>query len=260
MSARRGARTNEKTERQRARPRVPTRGRGVTRFAELLDTTEALLRDRSPDDVGLYQIAEAAGVPPASVYHFFPTKEAAFAGLVQRYHEGFAANSRQPFAAARLRSWQDLMRIEHESARAYYGAHPAALKLIFGGYGGIESRRMDQQFMSSLADGMFARYDSVFHMPHITAPSASFHIALSIMDAIWSLSYLKEGAITDGYAEEALAACIAYCRLILPERVEVRQAIRELAALGADMTLPIGTQQPPQGEPHDKSSEAGSYG
>ncbi|OYW87702.1 MAG: hypothetical protein B7Z22_03915 [Hyphomonas sp. 32-62-5] len=57
-----------------------------------------LLADHSPDEIGLYQIADQANVPPGSVYHFFPTKEAAFLALANRYLSGFEALTRKPIA------------------------------------------------------------------------------------------------------------------------------------------------------------------
>lgn len=239
MAAGRGDRARNEAKRPSRQPRVPVRGRGVARYGALLDAAETLLLEQSPDDVGLYDIAEAAGIPPASVYHFFPTKEAAFVGLVQRYTDGFKTISREPFPAKRLRSWQDLMRIEQEYARAYYGAHPVALKLFFGGLGGLEGRRLDHQFNSAMAQGMYGRYDTVFHMPHVAEPARRFNVGLSIMDAIWSLSFHETGSITHWYGEEALAACFAYCRLFLPEQVEVRAHVRDLAAQDQKITLPL---------------------
>lgn len=214
----------------------------MARFVALLDAAEHLLKDASPDDVGLYQIAAAAGVPPASVYHFFPTKEAVFVALAQRYVDGFAESGRQPIDAALLGSWQDLLRIDQHRARDYYSSHPAALKLLYGGFGGLEARGIDNDYVASVASTMYARYDRIFHMPYVGEPAKHFHISLAIMDAIWSVSYLKHGSITDDYAREALAACIAYCRLFLPERVVVRDEIQELAQGGAQISIMISSK------------------
>lgn len=224
--------------RQRARPRTPSRGRGVERVTALLDAAELLLTEGSPDDIGLYQIAEAAGVPPASVYHFFPTKEAAFVALAQRYMKGFAETGRLPFEAARLHSWQDLMAIDQQRARDFYSGHPAALKLLYGGFGGLESRKVDYEYVSSVAAIMYRRFDSVFHMPYVAEPAKRFHICWAITDAIWSLSYIEHAQITDDYAQEALAASIAYCRIFLPDRVEVRDEVRALGARQEFFVMP----------------------
>src|SRR5882757_2380501 len=105
------ARSPSTLPRRRVAPRAPSSDRGVQRYTALLDATERLLRTHSPDDIGLYQIAEEAGVPPASTYHFFPTKDAAFLALAQRYLDGFVAVSAEPIDAAELKSWQHLIAI-----------------------------------------------------------------------------------------------------------------------------------------------------
>ena len=54
----------------------PSQRRTKIRFELLLDAADKLLADRETTEVGLYDIAAVAAVPPASVYHLFPTKEA----------------------------------------------------------------------------------------------------------------------------------------------------------------------------------------
>ena len=87
---------------RKASPRKPSRERGHMRYAALLDATEALLQHHSPDDIGLYQIAEHAAVPPASVYHFFQTKDSAFLALAERYLAGFRELALRPVPATAL--------------------------------------------------------------------------------------------------------------------------------------------------------------
>ena len=50
-----------------AEPRRPSQRRSRLRFEMLLDAADALLGDRETTEVGLYDIAAAAAVPPASV-------------------------------------------------------------------------------------------------------------------------------------------------------------------------------------------------
>src|SRR5476651_676599 len=57
-----------------AAPRRPSQQRSRLRFEMLLDAADALLAEHEPTEVGLYDIAAAADVPPASVYHLFPPR------------------------------------------------------------------------------------------------------------------------------------------------------------------------------------------
>ena len=223
--------------RRRVSPRAPSRGRGVIRYAALVDSVDALLTQSSPDDVGLYQIAEHAGVPPASVYHFFPTKEAAFLALAQRYLEGFSELTRRPVDPSALESWQTLMAWDEKLAMDYYNRHPPALKLFLGGYGGIETRQADIAYNAKVAASTYRRLDSAFHMPFVRDADKKFHVVLEILDAVWAISYLQHGCITEEYRREALDATGAYCRLFLPERVELREEHRAAIARGEPVIL-----------------------
>jgi AcrR family transcriptional regulator len=223
--------------RRRSTPRTPSRGRGVLRYGGLLDATEALLNEHSPDDVGLYQIAERANVPPASVYHFFPTKDAAFLALAQRYLEGFGDLMKAPVPASALGSWQALLEWDQRQAMGYYNLHRPALKLFYGGYGGLETRQADAAFNARVGGTTSQRFDQAFRMPFLREPEKMFHIVVEIMDAVWAISYLRYDEITEDYFQEALAACVAYCRLYLPERLELRDEHREALARGENVVL-----------------------
>jgi AcrR family transcriptional regulator len=223
--------------RNRSSPRTPSRIRGVQRYQALVDATEALLQDHSPEDVGLYQIAERAGVPPASVYHFFPTKEAAFFALAKRYLEWFQNSIYLPVDLARLTSWQDLMASDLRGTMTYYNSHPPALKLLYGGYGGLATKQADFIMIERQAGSLYRRYETAFHMPFVREPEKKFHLNINIMDAIWGYSYVRHGEITETYYEEALNACIAYCRLFLPDRVELRDEFKQVAKEGRRAVL-----------------------
>lgn len=222
----------EPASKRRVQPRAPSRSAGVIRYASLLSAVEALLQEGSPEDIGLYQIAERAGASPASVYHFFPTKEAAFLALAQRHLDAFAQLGREPIAVAHLGSWQDLVAWDLRKGVAYYNANPSASKLFLGGFGSLETRQADRQYVERAAKAAYRRLNLYFHMPYLRDAVEKCHISIQIIDAILSSSYIKHGEVTDYYYDEALAACVAYCRTFLPERLEQRQAVQEAIARG----------------------------
>lgn len=224
----------------RARPaglRRPSRGRGVVRYQALLEATEALLFDADPDVIGLYQIAEKAGVPPASVYHFFPTKEAAYQALAERYLEGLVRMHSEPIEAALVKTWQDLSAIDMRRAMDYYNARPPMLKILYGGYGGVGARNIDIVTTDKLAEAGYRRLNQLFHVPHFPGDEVKARIALGILDATWTISVRLHGKITEEYYQEAFAACIAYRRLYMPEYLQPRELLTETAARGGTLSL-----------------------
>lgn len=222
---------------RREGPRTPSRGRGVARYGALLDATDALLQVENPDTIGLYQIAEQAGVPPASVYHFFPTKEAAYVALAERYLEGLMEVHRAPIEARLLGGWQDLLQIDFRRAMEFYNARPPMNKILYGGYGGIEARNIDKLFSLKLANAHYDRLDRIFHMPFMSSPGSFFENRLGILDALWSISVRRYGSITEEYLLEAQRACAAYTLVYLPQYLEPRELLVEAAARGESLTL-----------------------
>jgi AcrR family transcriptional regulator len=204
------------------RARQPLRERGRTRFQLLLEATEALLLEHSPDDIGLYQIAKHAGVAPASVYHFLPTTNAALLALAERFHADIRAIMDEPMPSSRLISWQDLLAIRHERAVDYYNAHLPAAKIFLGIHPSWEIHQADKDYNRRASQTLFEYFDRFFVMPYVKDPQPKFEIMYSIADAVWAISFERHSKIVPQYADEAFAACIAYCRTFLPERVERR--------------------------------------
>ncbi len=222
-------------------PRTPTRGRGIARYRALVEATESLLMDHSPDEVGLYQIAECAGVPPASVYHFFPSKEAAFLALAHHYVEQMDLRHSEPIQASALRSWQDLSAIDMRRAMQFHNEHPPLMKINFGGFGSVGSRQIDDLYAQKIAAAQYQRLNSLFHMPPMRDAERIFEMRVAIIDAIWGVSFRRHGEITEWYFQEAYNAVAAFMLQFLPARVEPRDTLVAAAARNEFLRLPFGS-------------------
>jgi AcrR family transcriptional regulator len=225
------------TPASRRRARLPSRERGQVRFQSLLRATEALLLEQSPDDIGLYQIARRAHVAPASVYHFFPTKNAALLALAENYHKEIRTLVNAPVPAARLLSWQDLIIVRQARAVDYYNQNVAAAKIFLGIHPNWEVHQADQAYNKAASESLFGCFDRLFQMPYVQEPQARFEVIYAIADAIWGISFERHGRIVARYAEEAVTACIAYCRTFLPDRTPARPEVAAAAARGDLMAL-----------------------
>ncbi len=242
-------------KKRRAAPRQPSRGRGLTRYAALLDAAHDLLKHEAPDAVGLYQIAERAGVPPASAYHFFPTKEAAYVGLAERYCDEIVRIHSVPIPARDITNWQEVFGVDLRRAMAYFNSEPSALKILYGGYGGVEARNIDKIFSRKLAQANYSRLNKIFHMPMMRDAEKKFELRLAILDSIWEVSVRRHGYITEDYFIEALDACNAYIRLFLPAHLEPRHVLVTAMAQDALVHLHLPGDQieiSPSGAPPER--------
>lgn len=229
--------------RRNSAPRAPRRERGVQRYGELLDALEVLLETNHPDDIGIYQIAEQAKAPPASTYHFFPTKEAAFVALAERHLRRFRLGMHLPVPAAALAGWLDLLAYDSRESVRYFNSHPAALKLVIGRYGGLRVREVDIEYNRSISRAYVDRLKAAFDMPDVADSATRFHTMLEIQDAVWAISYASHGTITPEYEREAIRASRAYIRLYFPEEIALTEEIRLAIAGGEPLILPRGWAQ-----------------
>jgi len=204
--------------------RQPQRRPGQLRFQKLLDALDTLLRDNNVQEVGLYQIAEQAGVPSASVYHFFPSKEAAFMALATVHHQALQDISRK-LLPARPSSWQELCRKKVNAAAHYHNEHPAALRLFLGANISVEIKTADTSQYLRLAEARAEMLDRYFHMPFVADWHRRLSTYFAIIDGVFALSYAQHGAILEDYVAEAQQAGIAYLRCYLPELVSPRSSV-----------------------------------
>ena len=203
-------------------PRKPQRARGKARYEILLDAADAALAEHNGSEITLLDAASRAGVPLASVYHYFPSNVALLVGLARRYFRDFERLMAISAPHDRLETWMDLCRLHAAAGRQYYATHPAAMRLLLGADCGTQVRQNDLDANLRFAAMQYRAYCRHFVLPPGQYAIDRCAIAITISDAIWSLSYSRYGCITDAMAEEALQARFAYLLLYLPERAEKR--------------------------------------
>ncbi|MCK0198137.1 TetR/AcrR family transcriptional regulator [Ancylobacter sp. 6x-1] len=198
------------------------RRRGQIRLRALIDATDSLLEEHDVSEVGLYQIAERANVPPASIYHFFPNKEAALVALAEDYLERLVERSREapPFAPAR---WQDLIAWRIRTLADFYNAHLPLMRLFLGASISAEVRERDMAGTLAASQTRAELFDRYFLMPPVRDWVGKLATSVAIADGIWALSYSQNRRIDDAAVHEAVLAVTAYLRCYLPEWIETRR-------------------------------------
>ena len=209
------------------------RKRGVKRLETLLDATAYLLEQRQDENISLADIAARADIPLASVYHFFPNRNAAFVMLAERYHRQIADQVTAPIVP-RPQSWQEVVTYRQRRGSAYLNANPAAQRLFLGAGVSVEVRNTDLNGNASLARfyaDLFCRY---FEISQSAALEDMMANSIALMDGIWALSYSRHGRITDAFLTESTRASIAYLRCYLPEHLKPRPEGGDAPQPGSD--------------------------
>ncbi len=204
------------------RARKPAQVRSKARVEKLLDATMELLATKGTHEIGLYDIAAAAGVPAGSVYHFFPSKESAFLAVAKRYEQLLLRHLDKNTDVISGGSWTELLLQRFASAAEFYNSNPAFAKLFLSGSMTAEVRGADIENVRTLSSTLYDWLDLYFKMPYLPDHEMKFTVLISLNDGIWMTSYAQHARITEGFAKEASTASLAYCRTFLPEVIEHR--------------------------------------
>ncbi len=108
-----------------------TQRRGVERRRAILDAAEDLLAEQGYEAATLKAVGERAGIPTASVYHYFSDRHQVDAELVRRH-----VNDLDALIAAALdnpgpRTLRDAVDAVIDPQRAYFRRHPSCAELWF---------------------------------------------------------------------------------------------------------------------------------
>ena len=217
----------ESTAQLSSRIRRPTQERSRQRFEDILNAAERLLERDEHSNIGIYAIAAEATIPPASVYHFFAEMPLVFTALAERYLEkfgGLATLDVSPIA----RSWQDVDAALFERARSFYNRSRPARQVLLGSGLWMGSAERHISFNRELAMKVIEQFEAAFVVPHVPDLLDRVTEILVLNDALWVLSYLRHGDITDDMAEQARRARVAYARTFLPEFLPRRDAAENI--------------------------------
>jgi AcrR family transcriptional regulator len=203
----------------RNQPRQPRQRRGVERFEAILDAAHDLLVEHVMADISLYDVARVVGCAPATVYHLFPSTNALFFALAERYAKAWFEILERNEDPAAVRTWHDLARRKFAEARTFYNANPQAMQVYLGLGTTREIRVRDQELNRQLGAEITAAIRRQFQLQQGDYLDEKFAYAIEISDAFWSLSYARHGRITTEFAEEALLAVFSYLENFIPSQL-----------------------------------------
>ena len=192
------------------------RASSQARIQLILDAARRLLAENGVDSLSIYGVAERAGIPPSSVYHFFASVPALLQGLTADIHAAFRATLQQPVNHAELRDWRDLSRIVEQRMLDIYSADSAARQLILSQHGLAEVTQADHQHDLELGRLMHDLFNRHFPLPELPQDIDVFALALELGDRVYARSVQQSGEITPRLAEEGQRVFDAYLGLYLP--------------------------------------------
>jgi len=146
-------------------PRRPVRSDGVATYGRLVETVDAIFAREDSQTVSLKEVADAANVPVASVYHFFPVPEAALAALVERYTETAAIEIMSNLDPAEGSNWQGIVNEIFARGRVFNEKYPAARKIRLCPHSSESARYLLLESNWVLAEQIASEFDRLFELP-----------------------------------------------------------------------------------------------
>jgi len=201
---------------RRPAARKATQARGRARRAELLETGRTLLASHTLDQIGMIAIAEAAGIPASSAYHFFPEVGDLWKELVRTIALAKVEDEPQ---APEADEWETLVEGALDYYQHVFNTDRAARQLMLGPRTppDIKHAGCKEDFRFGAALWMAIR--SQFVLPELADSRELFFKALLVADVFFSLSVADHDRVTDAALREAKLAVIAYLRAYLPKRL-----------------------------------------
>lgn len=224
ICASRGGKLNQVDRRRdTASPRKPQRKNGREKYEKLLDALEVLITEQDSSDISLANLSQVAGVPAASVYHFFPSVDASLTALAERHYKSFSDALLCYSNISPVDNWQELLFQICDLVHTYYVQNIAALKVHFGPQSSWALRQLQMENNWRLADTLLKNLSREFELPPSQDWRERFMLAITINDSFYSQSYSRFGRITDEIAAEGKRAAVAYLKLYLGELLQRRQ-------------------------------------
>ena len=187
-----------------------TRKRGRERRKLLLKATYELLCVRPVEDISFRDIADKAGVPEGSAYHFFANRFDVFSALAEELSDQFIEAHRRKVPPSRRRSWQALAEHLVDVGAKVYAKNPPARQLLIGGKTPPEVKQADRINDRAVGNVMHEVFAEYFELPESDEMRNAFYYFIEITDLLFTLSVIEHGKITSAMLAEAKRAGIGY--------------------------------------------------
>ena len=205
-------------------PTRKPRASSQARIDAIHAAARALLAEGGVAELSIYAVAERAGIPPSSVYHFFPNVPLLLQSLATQVHAAFRDVLAIPVEHATLGNWHDLAAQLEQRMVDIYAADPAARQLILAQHGLSELTQADQRHDLELGRLLHSLFERHFLLPALPEDIDIFALAIELADRVYASSVQQHGQITPRWREEGLRVIIAYLGLYLPPWLNKRAA------------------------------------
>lgn len=192
-----------------------TQERGRTRRAALIEAGRKLLRTREIDEIALTDIANEAGIPKSSAYHFFSQVLEVFEAAAIDMEIELQSDLEQ-LSTDGSKDWRQVATIFTGRGADFFNANRDAMQLLIGPKSPSAIKLKDRQNDFAIAGQLKDQISGHFELPELADTPEIFFRAIEIADLFFGLSVIRHDHITEEFKGEAARATCAYLSLYLP--------------------------------------------
>jgi AcrR family transcriptional regulator len=171
--------------------RIPTQKRSKERFEQIVAAAGEMISTQGVEKVGMRELAEASGVPVATIYQYFGNREAVIATFLEREMEQLdiaMATAILKLERIDLRAVVDTIASVHLN---YHREHPAAVNVWFSGRAGPEVadriRHQNEVLGGWLRDGLVK---AGLLVPEV--PAVGGGLVIRLFDRMFEFVFLEQ--------------------------------------------------------------------
>lgn len=192
--------------------REPKQARGRAKVERILTAAEDLIREHGADGFSSPMVAEAANVPVASVYQFFPTRYAILRTLAERANTALLTRLIDHFAETPVTDWQDALEQVIDVVVDFFNESVIAPALILDNSVRTEVLDVVSGTGNAIAEQLSQSVDlsGVIDSDGIPEGLDQPRILVATVRAVLVLGYRLENTLSDHIRAEAKAVAIGY--------------------------------------------------
>ena len=176
--------------------RVPVQKRSKERFEQVLATAGEIISEHGADHLGMRELADASGVPVATIYQYFGNREAVIATYFERESEKLDRAMASAFLELERVDMKTVVDTIADVHVKHHRENPAAVSVWFSGRAGFEvADRVRQQHASLgawLRDGLIG-----VGLMRPDAPEDCCALVVRLFDRTFEFVFLEERTIKE---------------------------------------------------------------
>ncbi|KUH94531.1 TetR/AcrR family transcriptional regulator [Mycobacterium sp. IS-3022] len=197
-----------------AAPTTVVQRRGIARMETILATAESLLAAQGYAAATLKGIGEHAGIPTASLYHYFTDRQQLDAELGRRHVRALDERFAEALNHPQVQTLRDAVDAMIEPLLTYCREHPSIVQLWFVGRSSV-LRELADGFDESWAEQLW-RFLVARSLIRPDTPRFVVQLAFKVGDRIFDIAFQRSPTGDDATIDEGFRVVTAYLETYAP--------------------------------------------